>query len=117
MALTMLDKKAAAEDRSEWPAEIKAEFDRESRAHNRCVGTDTLPVEGKRGAGGEWELVPNDVYLLRIRNEGEDAAYVWILDLTPDGRVEQLFPDREDLGDRHTACAPRPRRRGHRVRR
>jgi len=65
---------------------------------NRCVGTDTLPVEGKRGAGGEWELVPNDVYLLRIRNEGEDAAYVSILDLTPDGRVEQLFPDREDLG-------------------
>ena len=33
MALTMLDKKASAEDHSEWPAEIKAEFERESRAH------------------------------------------------------------------------------------
>ncbi len=39
MALTMLDKKAAVEDRSEWPAAIKAEFERESRAHNGCVGT------------------------------------------------------------------------------
>ena len=33
MALTMLDKKAVQEDRSEWPAEIKAEFERESRQH------------------------------------------------------------------------------------
>jgi len=31
MALTMLDKKAVAEDRGEWPAELKAEFERESR--------------------------------------------------------------------------------------
>ena len=34
MALSMLDKKAAVEDRSEWPAEIKAEFEPESRAPN-----------------------------------------------------------------------------------
>ena len=39
MALTMLDKKAAQEDRSEWPAELKAEFERESRNPNPCVGT------------------------------------------------------------------------------
>ena len=32
MALTMLDKKAVAADRSEWPAELKAEFERESRS-------------------------------------------------------------------------------------
>ena len=33
MALTMLDKKAAHEDRSAWPAEIKAEFEQIGRAH------------------------------------------------------------------------------------
>ncbi len=38
MALTMLDKKAAVEDRGEWPAEIKAEFERESRAPQRLRG-------------------------------------------------------------------------------
>ena len=46
MALTMLDKKAA-EDRGEWPAEIRAEFERESRAHNGCVGTELLSETDK----------------------------------------------------------------------
>src|SRR2546425_945030 len=63
-----------------------------------CVRSDTPVVPGKRGAGGEWELVPKDVYLLKIRNEGEDAAFVSILDLTPDGRVGQLFPNPRNLG-------------------
>src|SRR6266568_5387993 len=47
MVLTMLDKKAAAEDRREWPAEIKAEFERESRAHNACVGSELLSETAK----------------------------------------------------------------------
>ena len=47
MALTMLDKKAAVEDRSEWPADIKAEFERESRSHNGCVGTELLSETDK----------------------------------------------------------------------
>ena len=47
MALTMLDKKAVRADRSEWPAEIKAEFERESRNHNGCVGS-TLLSENER---------------------------------------------------------------------
>ena len=42
MALTMLDKKAVHEDRGEWPAEIKAEFDRENKRPNGCVGTELL---------------------------------------------------------------------------
>ena len=42
MALTMLDKKAVHEDRSEWPAEIKAEFERENKQPNGCVGTQLL---------------------------------------------------------------------------
>jgi len=42
MALTMLDKKAVAATPTEWPAEIKAEFERESRSPNGCVGTELL---------------------------------------------------------------------------
>ena len=48
MALTMMDKKAAQhEDRSDWPAALKAEFERESRAHNGCVGTELLSETDK----------------------------------------------------------------------
>ena len=42
MPLTMLDKKAAHSAHTEWPAGIKAEFERESRQHNGCVGTQLL---------------------------------------------------------------------------
>ena len=47
MALTMLDKKAEHEDRRDWPTAIKAEFERESRAHNGCVGTELLSETDK----------------------------------------------------------------------
>lgn len=63
-----------------------------------CEGDDTVAVLSKRSAGNEWELNPGDVYLLRLRNEGKDPAYVTILDLGPDGAVQQLFPPPEDLG-------------------
>jgi quercetin dioxygenase-like cupin family protein len=47
MALTMMDKKAVQEDRSEWPAEIKAEFERENKQNNGCVGTQLLSENEK----------------------------------------------------------------------
>ena len=47
MALTMLDKKAVQEDRAEWPAAIAAEFEREKRQHNGCVGTQLLSETDK----------------------------------------------------------------------
>jgi quercetin dioxygenase-like cupin family protein len=47
MALTMLDKKAAQTEHAEWPAAIKAEFDRESRQRNGCVGTELLSETDK----------------------------------------------------------------------
>jgi quercetin dioxygenase-like cupin family protein len=47
MALTMLDKKAVNEDRGEWPAELKAEFERESRQNNGCVGSQLLSETDK----------------------------------------------------------------------
>jgi hypothetical protein len=47
MALTMLNKNAVNPDRSEWPADIKAEFERESRHPNPCVGSQLLSETDK----------------------------------------------------------------------
>ena len=47
MALTMLDKKPTQTDLSQWPAAIKAEFDRESTQPNGCVGTELLSETDK----------------------------------------------------------------------
>ena len=42
MALSMMDKAAARSDKSAWPAEIAAEFERESRNPNPCVGNQLV---------------------------------------------------------------------------
>jgi quercetin dioxygenase-like cupin family protein len=42
MAMSMMEKQAAREDRSSWPAEIAADFERERRQNNGCVGTTLL---------------------------------------------------------------------------
>ena len=42
MALTMLDKKSDTSAKGDWPAEIAAEFERESQNPNPCVGTQLL---------------------------------------------------------------------------
>jgi quercetin dioxygenase-like cupin family protein len=42
MALTMKDKAALTTDRSEWTAELKAEFERERNNPNPCVGSHLL---------------------------------------------------------------------------
>lgn len=42
MALTMKEKPALTTDRSEWPAELKAEFERERNNPNPCVGSHLL---------------------------------------------------------------------------
>jgi beta-alanine degradation protein BauB len=42
MALTMLDKQAEKSDKSAWPPEIAAEFERERKKPNPCVGTSLL---------------------------------------------------------------------------
>jgi quercetin dioxygenase-like cupin family protein len=40
MAMTMMDKAAVSKDRSEWPAALKAEFEREAENPNGCVGSE-----------------------------------------------------------------------------
>jgi hypothetical protein len=47
MAPSMLDKKVAHSEHAEWPAAIKAEFERESRSPNGCVGTELLSETDK----------------------------------------------------------------------
>lgn len=57
-----------------------------------CIGTDTTKTGARETTSG-WAFRPDDDYLLRIRNLGQDSAYVAILSLTPDGGINQLFPD------------------------
>jgi hypothetical protein len=47
MALNMVQKTAIHADRAEWPAAIKAEFQRESRQNNGCVGSMLLSETDK----------------------------------------------------------------------
>jgi len=42
MALTMADKAAVTADRAAWPPEIAAEFEREAKSPNPCVGTSLV---------------------------------------------------------------------------
>ena len=42
MALTMVDKQAESSDNSAWPPEIAAEFEREKRSPNPCVGSELV---------------------------------------------------------------------------
>ena len=47
MALTALDKYAESATKSPWPADIAAEFERESKHPNPCVGTSLLSENDK----------------------------------------------------------------------
>jgi quercetin dioxygenase-like cupin family protein len=42
MALTMLDKHAESAIKTPWPTELTAEFEREAKNHNPCVGSTLL---------------------------------------------------------------------------
>jgi len=57
MALTMLDKKAVNTEKAPWPPEIAAEFERERKAPNGCVGQRLLS-ENERVRVWEIRLKP-----------------------------------------------------------
>ncbi len=57
----------------------------------RCAGSDTTQHGAVRRAG-YWELHEDDGYRLRLHNAGARPVYVAILDLMPDGAIQQLFP-------------------------
>jgi len=61
MALTMLDKAAEKRDKTPWPADLIAEFERERANPNPCVGSQLLSET--------------------------DRARVWIIRLAPGERI------------------------------
>ncbi len=67
--------------------------------------SDTLHVAARLSEGNQWLLKPNDGYFLRFVNDGTDSAYISVLDLTPDGAIQQLFP-RADLSGEDNFLPP-----------
>ena len=59
MALSMMDKTAVRADKAAWPAEIAAEFERESRNPNPCVG-NMLVSESDRVRVWTIRLAPGE---------------------------------------------------------
>src|SRR5262245_29616896 len=53
MSLTMLDKKPVNQQKTAWHAEIAAEFERESKRPNGCVGYGCLSGHER---GRVWEI-------------------------------------------------------------
>ena len=72
MALTMLDKAAEKKEKSQWPAEIAAEFDREAKAPNPCVGSMLLS-ENERTRVRMIRLAPGE----RIGFHRHVLDYFW----------------------------------------
>jgi quercetin dioxygenase-like cupin family protein len=72
MALTMLDKSTDRTDTAAWPAAIAAEFERESKAHNGCVGS-TLLSENDRVRVWIIRLAPGE----RIGFHRHVLDYFW----------------------------------------
>ena len=59
MAQTMLDKSTEKKDRTPWPAEIAAEFEREAKNPNPCVGS-VLLSENERSRVWMIRLAPGE---------------------------------------------------------
>jgi quercetin dioxygenase-like cupin family protein len=72
MALTMLDKAAEKKEKSQWPADIAAEFERESKNPNPCVGS-TLLSENERTRVWIIRLAPGE----RIGFHRHVLDYFW----------------------------------------
>ena len=72
MALTMLDKPAEKKEKSQWPTDIAAEFERENKNPNPCVGS-TLLSENERTRVWIIRLAPGE----RIGFHRHVLDYFW----------------------------------------
>jgi beta-alanine degradation protein BauB len=72
MALTMLDKHAESTIKTPWPAELTAEFEREAKNPNPCVGS-TLISENERVRVWMIRLAPGE----RIGFHRHVLDYFW----------------------------------------
>ena len=86
MALTMLDKAAEKKDKSQWPADIAAEFAREAKNPNPCVG-NTLLSETDRTRVWIIRLAPGE----RIGFHRHVLDYFWTC--VSGGRARQYVHD------------------------
>jgi hypothetical protein len=86
MALTMLDKPAVRTDKSAWPPEIAAEFEREKANPNGCVGQRLLS-ENERVRVWDIRLKPGE----RFGFHRHVLDYFWT-SVTP-GRARAHLPD------------------------
>lgn len=72
MALSMLEKQALRSDKSAWPAQLKAEFEREAQSPNPCVGSE-LVSENERCRVWTIRLKPGE----RIGFHRHVLDYFW----------------------------------------
>ena len=81
MSLTMKDKQSNSLDKGAWPAEIKAEFDREAKSPNPCVGSKLLS-ENERSRVWMITLKPGE----RIGFHRHVLNYFWTAVVAGHGR-------------------------------
>jgi len=86
MNLTMLDKAAEKREKAPWPAEIAAEFEREAKNPNPCVGS-TLLSENERTRVWIIRLGPHE----RIGFHRHVLDYFWTS--ITGGRARQYVHD------------------------
>jgi len=104
MALTMMDKKPLDAKTTAWPAEIAAEFERESKQPNGCVGQRLLS-ENERVRVWEIRLKPGE----RFGFHRHVLDYFW--SVTTDGRARAHINDGTTV--EHTYTAGETRHESH----
>ena len=92
MALTMIDKSRREEDKIAWPADIAAEFEREAKNPNPCVGS-TLLSENERSRVWIIRLAPGE----RIGFHRHVLDYFWTS--VTGGRGRQHVHGRHDASN------------------
>ena len=104
MALTMLDKHPEISDRSAWPPEIAAEFEREKKNPNPCVG-NALVSETDRVRVWTIRLKPGD----RVGFHRHVLDYFW--SVSTNGRARAHINDGTTV--EHTYVAGETRHESH----
>src|SRR6476661_4495270 len=101
MALSMIDKAAEQKNKSPWPADIAAEFEREAKNPNPCVGS-TLLSENERTRVWIIRLAPGERALQHV-HDGTTVEYTYQPGETRHetyGKGEFKVHDLENLSDK-----------------
>ena len=104
MALTTLDKKPVKAEKTAWPPEIAAEFERETKNPNGCVGQRLLS-ENERVRVWEIRLKPGQ----RFGFHRHVLDYFW--SVTTDGKARAYLSDGTTV--EHTYKAGETRHESH----